>query len=114
MNPCAKALRFIDRTTTIWDDRFSYRVNLDNATIIKRLRPLLGRQFRHLGRVWTLHELLPEAGMLVLRSLQESGSIQADQYGNPLRRSPDTCTISLCDGEDKLSEELLELLANRL
>jgi hypothetical protein len=87
---------------------------LDNATIIKRLQPLLGQRFRHLGREWTLHELLPDAGLLVLRSLKPSGGIQADQYGSPLRRSPDTRTISLCDGEDNFSEELLDLLANRL
>jgi hypothetical protein len=79
-----------------------------------RLRNIVGQRFQYLGKNWMAIDILPDEGRLVLAASDAGNPIQADQYGQPTRRSPETLMIPLYgETEETLSEELLELLANR-
>ena len=87
---------------------------LDDKQLMKRLRALIGSRFHYLKQDWSLVEILVEEGTLVLSSLEKHAPIQADQYGQPARRSPENLVIPVFNPEgDGLSDELLELLANK-
>lgn len=88
---------------------------MDTETIIKRIRPLIGSHFDYLGHEWMLLEVLADEQQLVLASADHEATIQANLYGQPSRRVPETVMIPLygSDGET-FSEEFLELLSHRL
>ncbi len=87
---------------------------MDDQHFIDRIRSLIGSRFHHLGKTWLLIEVLSGEQQLVFVDTDKSGPIQADQYGQPLRRGPNNLLVPLF-GEipDSLSEELLEILANK-
>lgn len=82
---------------------------------ILRMRALIGSHFRHLGREWVLHEVLADEGVLVLADPSNKAVIQTNLFGEPSRKGPETVLIPLFGKTpDSLSEELLELLANKV
>ena len=70
-----------------------------DAEFYRRMRPLVGRRFRlYDGEEWQLLDILPEEHSLVLGRLRRAGSpIQADAFGNPTRRAPETRIIPYTD-----------------
>ncbi len=88
---------------------------MDDSILTERIRSLVGSHFNYLGKTWLLIEVLADEGKLVLADAAENAAIQVDQYGQPLRRAPETCLIPLFDADSgAYSEELLEILANKL
>lgn len=88
---------------------------MQDRDFILRMRSLIGSRFNHLGREWVLHEVLADEEVLVLADPSNKAIIQENLFGEPSRRGPETVLIPLF-GEvpDTLSEELLELLANKV
>lgn len=88
---------------------------MQDQDFILRMRGLIGSRFTHLGRVWVLHEVLADEGVLVLSDPSNDTIIQANLFGEPSRKGPETVLVPLFGQvPDSLSEELLELLANKL
>lgn len=80
-----------------------------------RIRSLIGSRFNHLGKEWVLHEVLADEGVLVLSDPSNRAIIQENLFGEPSRRGPETVLVPLFGQvPDSLSEELLELLANKV
>ncbi len=78
----------------------------------RRLRRLLGRRCRHLGRPCTLLDILTEEAAIVLRCDGGTPPIQTDQFGRALRRAHETELVPLFDtGGGGLSADALDLLA---
>ena len=88
---------------------------MDDQNFIQRLRPLIGKHFKHLGREWELIEVLADEGAVVLADPANSSVIQTNLFGEPSRKGPETVLVPLYgSSHDTLSEELIELLANRV
>ena len=88
---------------------------MDDLILTERIRSLVGSHFNYLGKTWLLIEVLTDEGKLVLADAAQNAPIQVDQYGQPLRRAPETLLIPLFDADSEAySEELLEILANKL
>ncbi len=88
---------------------------LEDQDFILRMRALIGSHFRHLGREWVLHEVLADEGSLVLSDPSSKTIIQTNLFGEPSRKGPETVMIPLFGKvPDTLSDELLELLANKI
>ena len=66
-----------------------------------QLRNMIGVQVYHQGISCKVIEVLEDGPSLVLISIDEN-YIQADQYGNPQRRVPETFTIPVLttDGDE--------------
>jgi len=60
---------------------------------LNQLRGMIGLQVRHDGGVYQVIEVLEDGPSLVLESRQHSTSQQADQFGEPGRWVPTTCTV---------------------
>ncbi len=84
---------------------------MENQEFHRRLRLLIGRRCRYLGRDCRLIEVLADTGEIVLSCNDGLPPIQGDQFGQPLRRVAETIQVPL-SGEDGcgLSDELMELL----
>jgi len=88
---------------------------IEDKQLIQRLRPLIGNHYHYLEQEWSLIEILADEGSLVLSSLAEEPTIQADQYGSAARRGPETLLIPIFNQhEDRYSDELQELLSSKL
>lgn len=88
---------------------------MEDQDFIQRLRKLIGCHFFHLGREWVLHEVLGDEGSVVLSDPTRQSIIQANLFGEPSRKGPETVILPLFGEQpDTLSDELLELLANKV
>lgn len=88
---------------------------MNDRDYIQRIRPLIGNHFIHLGREWELIEVLADEGAVVLSDPSRRSVIQTNLFGEPSRRGPETVLVPLYgNDQDTLSEELIELLANRV
>lgn len=89
---------------------------MTSEILIQRLRGLVGSRFRYLDITWRLVEVLGQEDALVIVRIEDnSTSVQANQYGQPTRRVPQTLTLPLSDGEQGgYSDEVLALLAGKL
>ncbi|GEM_PF-901656 len=77
----------------------------------RRLRGLVGRRCRYLGRRWRVVEVLMGEGKLILEEEGGEPPIQSDQYRRPLRRLAETIEISLGEpGSEDLSGDCLDIL----
>ena len=85
----------------------------NDSSFMQRLRRLIGRDCRYLGRRCRLVEILPDEGILVLEVREGIPPIQLDQYGQAAYRANEVTQIPIfgADPED-LSDDLLELLAH--
>jgi hypothetical protein len=68
---------------------------------------LLGKEVLIEGRSFQVHELLKDSETLVLMPVDRAYTIQADQYGDPRRRTHDTLTVPI---RSELSDELHPVL----
>ncbi len=94
---------------------FTLESILEDQDFVLRIRSLIGSHFNHLGREWVLHEVLADEGVLVLSDPSNKAIIQENLFGEPSRKGPETVLIPLFGKvPDTLSEELLELLANKV
>lgn len=88
---------------------------MEDQDFILRMRSLIGTRFNHLGKEWVLHEVLADEGVLVLSDPSNQAVIQANLFGEPSRKFPETVMVPLFGKvPDTLSDELLELLANKV
>jgi len=88
---------------------------LNDRDYIQRIRPLIGNHFIHLGREWELIEVLADEGAVVLSDPSRRAVIQTNLFGEPSRKGPETVLVPLYGSDqDTLSDELIELLANRV
>ncbi len=95
--------------------RDSLEITLQDRDFILRIRSLIGSHFNHLGKEWVLHEVLADEGVLVLADPSNKAVIQTNLFGEPSRKGPETILIPLFGKvPDTLSDELMELLANKL
>ncbi len=83
-----------------------------------QLTKLIGQRFLFRGKVWIIVEILREEDALVIAPEQaaQNQRIQADQYGNAMRRCDhcNTLPLSGTENEDEYSEDVMELLAGRI
>jgi len=64
----------------------------DIVITLDQLRGMIGVKISHQGVVCKVVEILEDGPSLVLLSIDES-HIQSDQYGNPLRKVPQTFIV---------------------
>lgn len=85
---------------------------MNDQEFYRRIRRLVGRRCRHLGRHCMLIDVLAEEGVLVLRCDDGAPPIQGDQFGHATRRAVETLEIPLFSDSQRetLSEDVLELL----
>ncbi len=85
---------------------------MNDQEFFHRIRRLIGRRCRHLGRRCLLIDVLPDEALLVLRCEDGGMPIQGDQFGNALRRAVETLEVPIFTdaGRENLSEDILELL----
>jgi hypothetical protein len=86
---------------------------VNDAAFLQRLRSLIGRDCRYLGRRCHMVEILADEGTLVLETRDGVTPIQTDQYGHAAFRAHEFVHVPIFD-EDRnaLSDDLLDLLAN--
>jgi hypothetical protein len=85
---------------------------LNDSVFLQRLRRLIGRDCRYLGRRCRLVEILAEEGTLVLETRDGEPPIQIDQYGQAAYRAHEFLQIPIFgEGQEALSNELLQLLS---
>jgi hypothetical protein len=89
---------------------------MTSEILIQRLRLLVGSRFRYLDITWRLVEILGQEDALVLvRCDGLEDPLQASQYGQPIRRVPQTLTLPLSDASrEGYSEDVLALLSGKL
>jgi hypothetical protein len=78
--------------------------------LLNALAALVGREFEYEGRRCEVIEVLAEGPTLVLAC--DGGSIQADQFGEPRRRAPNTFTIPLLSEVEAELHPVLRSLAD--
>lgn len=66
---------------------------------LDQLRGMIGIKVAHQGIPCKVVEILEDGPSLVLLSIDES-HIQSDQYGNPLRKVPQTFTVPVINSSD--------------
>ena len=77
-----------------------------------KLQKLVGKSFSYLGYQWILIEILPELDSLVLRRLDATKRVQANQYGDANRFCDETVTLKITDPDTLgYSEEITTLLS---
>lgn len=83
-----------------------------------QLTKLIGQRFLFHGKVWIIVEILREEDALVIVPEQatQNQRIQADQYGNAMRRCDHCKTLPLSNKEnaEEYSIEVMELLSERI
>jgi hypothetical protein len=72
-------------------------------TLCTKIQALLGKEVVIEGRRFLVHELLRDCESLVLMPEERSYTIQADQYGDPRRRTHETLTVPIWS---ELADEL--------
>jgi len=84
---------------------------MSDLEFIRRLRRLIGRRCRYLGRDCQLIEVLADSAAVILSCHEGLPPIQGDQYGQPLRRAAENIQVPLfaADG-DNLSDDFIDLL----
>ena len=84
----------------------------------QKLRQLVGREFDYLACRWRLIEVLATDDKVVLQRLAPGspGTLQPNQYGQAMRRCPETLTLPVSRPEEPgdFSEELLLLLQGKV
>ena len=76
-----------------------------------RLRSLVGRRCRYLGRSWRVAEVLVNESKLILEEEGGDPPIQQDQYQRPLRRAAQTLEIALGNASaQEIPGECLDIL----
>ncbi len=75
--------------------------------LCEQILALLGKEVVIEGRHFQVHELLKDSQTLVLMPVERSYSIQADQYGDPRRRTHETLTVPI---RSELADELHPVL----
>jgi len=60
----------------------------DAATMLERLRSLVGQELRYQGMRCTLVEVMADPPVAVLRPVDAAPVIQADNFGKPMRHAP--------------------------
>lgn len=84
------------------------------TTIAQRMRKLIGTQFNFMKQSWVLIEVLEDEDKLILASKDSFAPIQADQYGQATRRSPETITVQMSESDGlSYTEEMLMLLSGK-
>ena len=84
---------------------------MDDLEFHRRLRRLIGRHCRYLGRDCRVIEVLVDSGAIILSCNDGLPPIQGDQFGQPLRRAAETIQVPLFgEDRDSLSDELVDLL----
>jgi hypothetical protein len=87
---------------------------MSDDPFIQRLRSLIGRNCRYLGRDCRIVEVLSEAhgspGEVVLEAIDGIPPIQTDQFGQAVFRSNEHIEIPIQGPEGDFSEELMLLL----
>lgn len=78
--------------------------------IIERLRRLIGRDCRWLGRTCRIVEVLPAEATLVLELREDRPPVQIDQYGQAAYRANEILELALFDADGGFSEDLMLLL----
>lgn len=83
---------------------------MSDQGILQRLRKLVGRDCRYLGKNRRLVEVLADDGFLVLETRELLPPIQRDQYGQAAYRGNDLTQIPIFgpDGAS-FSEEMMDL-----
>ncbi len=86
---------------------------LNDLEFIRRLRKLVGRHCRYLGRHYLLVDILQDEAVLVLRREDGAPPIQGNQFGHAMRRAVETLEVPIFNDpeRDKLSEDVLDLLS---
>ena len=87
---------------------------MSDLALHERLAALLGRTWRQGDRAWRLIDLLPEAGLLVLESVEAPPGIQLDQFGRPSHRAPDLRQIPIVESRAGGPGEEIEALLRDL
>ena len=88
---------------------------MSEDSLHKRLRALIGSDFKYQGGRWTLIEVLHDEDVVVLRNRDDrERPVQADLYGAPLRRSQETLTLPINGPNDGFSAEMQDLLVGRI
>ncbi len=79
-----------------------------------QLRSLIGTHVNWQGQEHIIIEVLEDEAALVLKSTQQPGIIQPDQYGEAHRRVPSTLTLPVYTNAEKteLSSDFIELKLN--
>lgn len=70
----------------------------DIVITLKQLRGMIGIKLFHQGILCQVVEVLEDGPSLVLLSI-DGNHIQSDQYGNPLRKVPQTFTIPVLSSD---------------
>ena len=88
---------------------------MQEDSLHRRLRTLIGSDFNFEGGRWTLIEVLSGEDVVVLRN-RDGGErpVQTDQYGAPLRRSQETRSIPISGPDEGFSPEMQDLLVGRV
>lgn len=88
------------------------------SVLHQKLRKLVGENFSYLSCRWRLIDVLTREDQVVLQRLQQGpgSNLQADQYGQSMRRCPETLTlpISARDNPESYSDELILVLQGKL
>ncbi len=86
---------------------------MNDLEFFRRIRKMIGRHSRHLGRRCLLIEVLSDEAVLVLRYQDGSPLIQGDQFGHAVRRTAEIVEVPVFTGQgrEQLSDEVLELLS---
>ena len=85
---------------------------MSDQRILQRLRKLIGRDCRYLGKSCRLVEILAEDGILILETREQLPPIQTDQYGQAAYRANETMQVPIF-GRDgtSFSDEMMDLFA---
>lgn len=87
------------------------------SVLHQKLRKLVGEPFEYLSCRWRLIDVLAQEDQVVLQRLQQGpgSNLQSDQYGQSLRRCPETLTlpISAKNNQSAFSDELILVLQGK-
>jgi hypothetical protein len=87
------------------------------AELLERLRGCIGLRVAWRGETLQLQDILATEGRLVLRSQDAAATLQADQHGDPRRRTPVLRELPVLseDGTNpsEVAEALLRVLAEQ-
>ena len=90
---------------------------MTSSPLHQRLRQLVGMHFDYLSCTWRLIEVLAQEDKVVLQRLDAvaTSKLQANQYGQAMRRCPETLTLPISSDREagSFSDELLLLLQGK-
>ncbi|MEJ2515269.1 MAG: hypothetical protein P8080_08405 [Gammaproteobacteria bacterium] len=76
---------------------------------IEELRRLIGRPVEYRGSACTIHDVVPDPPVLVLKPLAHGPGIQADSFGKATRRAPGFIEIPLSGDDDAAPDPLADV-----